>query len=167
MIMQVADRTDLLALNAALEGTRAGEAGRGFTLVAAEMRRLAENVMESVSGIRKLMKDVRSTSQKAVQASHDGTELSEQTTRSAREIAMVTQQQRKATEQVRTSMDEMTELLNHTMLNIKQTTREAAALAGLAAGDKLPTPTPPVSRAQAKASSEPASEEAEHQRRDR
>lgn len=138
MIMQVADRTDLLALNAALEGTRAGEAGRGFTLVAAEMRRLAENVMESVSGIRKLMKDVRSTSQKAVRASHDGTQLSEETTRSAREIALVTQQQRKATEQVRTSMDEMTELLNHTMLNIKQTTREAAALAGLAAGDKLP-----------------------------
>src|SRR5262249_30141195 len=56
-IMQVADRTDLLALNAALEGTKAGEAGKGFTLVAAEMRRLAENVMESVSGIRKLMKD--------------------------------------------------------------------------------------------------------------
>ncbi len=133
-IMQVADRTDLLALNAALEGTKAGEAGKGFALVAAEMRRLAENVMESVSGIRKLMKDVRATSQKAVQASHDGTQLSEETTRSAREIALVTQQQRKATEQVRTSMDEMTVLLNHTMLNIKQTTREAAALAGLATG---------------------------------
>jgi type II secretory pathway component PulM len=141
-IMQVADRTDLLALNAALEGTRAGEAGRGFTLVAAEMRRLAENVMESVASIRKLMKDVRSTSQKAVQASHDGTQLSEETTRSAREIALVTQQQRKATEQVRTSMDEMTDLLNHTMRNIKQTTREAAALAGLAAGDRLPPPAP-------------------------
>jgi methyl-accepting chemotaxis protein len=141
-IMQIADRTDLLALNAALEGTRAGEAGRGFTLVAAEMRRLAESVMESVSGIRKLMKDVRGTSQKAVKACHDGTQLSEETTRSAREIALVTQQQRKATEQVRTSMDEMTDLLNHTMRNIKQTTREAATLAGLAAGDRLPAPAP-------------------------
>lgn len=139
-IMQVADRTDLLALNAALEGTKAGEAGRGFTLVAAEMRRLAENVMESVSGIRRLMKDVRSTSQKAVQASHDGIKLSEETTRSAREIALVTQQQRKATEQVRASMDEMTDLLDHTMLNIKQTTREAAALAGLAAGQMVALP---------------------------
>lgn len=136
-IMQVADRTDLLALNAALEGTKAGEAGKGFTLVAAEMRRLAENVMESVSGIRKLMKDVRGTSQKAVQASHDGTQLSEETTRSAREIALVTQQQRKATEQVRTSMDEMTDLLNHTMRNIRQTTREAAALAGLTTGERV------------------------------
>ena len=151
-IMQVADRTDLLALNAALEGTKAGEAGKGFTLVAAEMRRLAENVMDSVSGIRKLMKDVRSTSQKAVQASHDGTQLSEETTRSAREIALVTQQQRKATEQVRASMDEMTDLLNHTMRNIRQTTREAAALAGLAAGERLPAVSPPaVSRAPVRA----------------
>ncbi len=136
-IMQVADRTDLLALNAALEGTKAGEAGKGFTLVAAEMRRLAENVMESVSGIRQLMKDVRSASQKAVRASHDGTQLSEQTTRSAREIALVTQDQRRATEQVRTSMDEMTALLNHTLQSIKQTTREASALAGLAIGEEL------------------------------
>jgi hypothetical protein len=136
-IMQIADRTDLLALNAALEGTKAGEAGKGFTLVAAEMRRLAENVMESVSGIRQLMKDVRSASQKAVRASHDGTQLSEQTTRSAREIALVTQDQRRATEQVRTSMDEMTALLNHTMQSIKQTTREASELAGLAIGDEV------------------------------
>ncbi len=127
-IMHVADRTDLLALNAALEGTKAGEAGKGFTLVAKEMRRLAENVMESVEGIRRLMGDVRSASQAAVAASQDGTEFSEETTRSVREIALVTQQQRKATEQVSRSMDEMTELLNHAMMDIKQTTRSAASL---------------------------------------
>jgi len=57
-IMQVADRTDLLALNARWR-YKAGEAGRGFTLVAAEMRRLAESVMESVTGIRRLMNDMR------------------------------------------------------------------------------------------------------------
>lgn len=127
-IMHVADRTDLLALNAALEGTKAGEAGKGFTLVAKEMRRLAENVMESVEGIRRLMGDVRNASQAAVAASQDGTEFSEETTRSVREIALVTQQQRKATEQVSRSMDEMTELLNHAMMDIKQTTRSAASL---------------------------------------
>ena len=84
------------------------------------------------------MKDVRAASQKAVQASHDGTQLSEQTTLSAREIALVTQDQRRATEQVRTSMDEMTALLNHTMRSIKQMTREAGELAGLAIGDDGP-----------------------------
>ena len=129
-----------LALNAALEGTKAGRSRQGdFTLVAAEMRRLAENVIESVSGIRQLMKDVRAASQKAVRASHDGTQLSEQTTLSAREDrALVTQDQRRATEQVRTSMDEMTALLNHTMRSIKQMTREAGELAGLAIGDDGP-----------------------------
>lgn len=132
-IMQVADRTDLLALNAALEGTKAGEAGKGFTLVAAEMRRLAENVMESVAGIRRLMKDVRAGSQGAVDASHAGIRLSEATTSSARDIALVTQQQRKATEQVSTSMDEMTQILNHNVTSIEQTAKSAGTLADLSA----------------------------------
>ena len=133
-IMQVADRTDLLALNAALEGTKAGDAGKGFTLVANEMRRLAENVMESVNGIRRLMQDVKTASTAAVQSSHGGNELSEQTTRSARDIALVTQQQRQATEQVMRSMDEMTGVLGNTMTNVKNLNTSASALADLAGG---------------------------------
>jgi methyl-accepting chemotaxis protein len=127
-IMQVADRTDLLALNAALEGTRAGEAGKGFTLVAAEMRSLAESVMESVTNIRKLLKEVRDASQLAVEASKGGTTLSEHTTDSAREIALITQQQRKATTQVDQAMEEMTQLLHHTIASIKQATSSAESL---------------------------------------
>lgn len=127
-IMQVADRTDLLALNAALEGTRAGEAGKGFTLVAAEMRSLAESVMESVTHIRKLLKEVRDASQLAVEASKGGTTLSEHTTESAREIALITQQQRKATTQVDQAMEEMTQLLHHTIASIKQATTSAESL---------------------------------------
>ena len=50
VIREIADRSDLLALNASLEATRAGEAGRPFSLVAAEMRRLAERVTASVAG---------------------------------------------------------------------------------------------------------------------
>jgi hypothetical protein len=128
VIMQVADRTDLLALNAALEGTKAGEAGRGFTLVAAEMRRLAESVMESVAGIRRLMTDMRSASQLAVQAGHEGISLSEETSRSARDIALVTQQQRKATEQVGRSMDDMAATVSETMASTRQTAATAEDL---------------------------------------
>jgi methyl-accepting chemotaxis protein len=131
-IMQVADRTDLLALNAALEGTKAGEAGRGFTLVAAEMRRLAESVMESVTGIRRLMNDMRTASQVAVQAGQEGIALSEETTRSARDIAQVTQQQRKATEQVGQSMDDMAATVTDAMARTRKTTANAAELAAAA-----------------------------------
>jgi methyl-accepting chemotaxis protein len=127
-IMQVADRTDLLALNAALEGTKAGEAGRGFTLVAAEMRRLAESVMESVAGIRRLMNDMRTASQSAVQAGHEGIALSEETTRSARDIALVTQQQRKATEQVGHSMDDMAATVSEAMASTRKTASTAEDL---------------------------------------
>src|SRR5262249_7384823 len=48
LIQDIADKSDILALNAALEGTKAGEVGRGFSLVAAEMRRLSEHVVDSV-----------------------------------------------------------------------------------------------------------------------
>jgi methyl-accepting chemotaxis protein len=131
-IMQVADRTDLLALNAALEGTKAGEAGRGFTLVAGEMRRLAENVMESVAGIRRLLNDVRGASHAAVQAGREGIALSEETTRSAGEIALVTQQQRQATEQVGRNMDEMATAVGNTMSNTRQAALTAVELAEMA-----------------------------------
>lgn len=131
-IMQVADKTDLLALNASLEGTRAGEAGRGFALVGAEMRRLAENVIESVAGIRELMAEMRELSQAAVSASQEGTSSSTATRHSAQEIAMLTQDQRKATEQVIASMDELGSILNLTLDGIQRTSSSASKLTGLA-----------------------------------
>ena len=133
-IMQVADKADLLALNASLEGTRAGEAGKGFALVAAEMRRLAENVMESVTGIRELMKNMRDASQAAVSASEEGTRSSTATAASAREIALLTQGQRKATEQVIASMEEMGDILSHTLDGIQRTTTSAKQLTHVAGG---------------------------------
>src|SRR5262249_24304516 len=60
-IREIAARSDLLALNASLEGTRAGEAGRGFALVTAEMRKLAERITASVGDIKKLVSDVRAS----------------------------------------------------------------------------------------------------------
>jgi methyl-accepting chemotaxis protein len=92
------------------------------------MRRLAESVMESVAGIRRLMNDMRTASQSAVQAGHEGIALSEETTRSARDIALVTQQQRKATEQVGHSMDDMAATVSEAMASTRKTASTAEDL---------------------------------------
>ena len=121
VIDEIADRSDLLALNAALEGAKAGEAGRGFSIVAAEMRRLAENVMESTKEIKNLITEIRESTHAAKEASDgnkreasEGEKLGgaamtsvtgilsgiQETSDAARVIHLATQQQRTATEQV-------------------------------------------------------------------
>ena len=77
VIKQVADRSDLLALNAALEGTKAGEVGRGFSVVAAEMRKLAENVAQSARDIGRIVESVQASGDVAVVRAKEGVESSD------------------------------------------------------------------------------------------
>lgn len=128
VIREISDRSDLLALNAALEGTRAGEAGQGFSLVAAEMRRLAERVGASVQDIKALVGDVHSSSSSTVVASEEGRKLAEDATESARRITMVTQQQRTATEQVSQSMKDIASMVGQSTSAVRQTRELAGEL---------------------------------------
>jgi methyl-accepting chemotaxis protein len=120
VIKQVADRSDLLALNAALEGTKAGEVGRGFSLVAAEMRKLAESVAQSARDIGRLVENVQTSGESAVRKANEGVtasdrgvtvaerasavfeqivELSRATKEAAEQISVATRQQRQSNEQ--------------------------------------------------------------------
>src|SRR5262249_57290846 len=76
-INEIADKSDLLALNAELEGTKAGDVGRGFSLVAAEMRRLAENVIRSTRTIEQLIEEIRDATHAAVMATEAGLKTTE------------------------------------------------------------------------------------------
>ncbi|MGE6757272.1 methyl-accepting chemotaxis protein [Corallococcus interemptor] len=146
----VADKSDLLALNAELEGTKAGEVGRGFSLVAAEMRRLAENVLESTKEIEGLIEEVREASAAAVtvtgggvRAVESGTALAEQVSQSlgqivnlagqtsdaVRIISRSTQQQQAGTDQLAETMADI--------LRITQQSLNATKQVGAANGDLL------------------------------
>jgi methyl-accepting chemotaxis protein WspA len=88
-ITKVADQTNILSLNAAIEAEKAGDAGRGFSVVATEIRRLADQTSVSTWDIEQMLKEMQS----AVSASVMGMDkFSEEIRRSVGEVRQVTDQ---------------------------------------------------------------------------
>jgi methyl-accepting chemotaxis protein len=153
IINGIADQTKILALNAAIEAARAGEAGKGFSVVAVEIRKLAESVVDSTAEISSIMTEIQSSAndlvlsteqelrqvQSGVDLAHTTgesldkiLEVVEQTTIAAKEISAATQQQKSATDQVVKAMREVAAVAQQTAAGSRQVASAAEALSGMA-----------------------------------
>jgi twitching motility protein PilJ len=165
LISDITEQTNVLALNAAIQAASAGEAGRGFTVVAEEVQRLAERSGEATKQIEAIVKTIQADTQDAVAAMEkstvgvvEGTKLSdaagqalEEIRRVSRELAELiggisaqTQKQSASVSDVTRGMqgilkitEETTEGTKQTNVSIGQLTRLAAELRSSVAGFKV------------------------------
>ncbi|MDY0012066.1 MAG: methyl-accepting chemotaxis protein [Rhodocyclaceae bacterium] len=153
LISDITEQTNVLALNAAIQAASAGEAGRGFTVVAEEVQRLAERSGEATKQIAAIVKTIQTDTQDAVAAMENATrdvvagaelsdaagqalaeigQVSTETARLIEEISTATEQQAATAIRVAESMKDIRAITEQTTQGTRQTAVSIGQLADLA-----------------------------------
>ncbi|HYO59434.1 methyl-accepting chemotaxis protein [Archangium sp.] len=148
-VKDLADQSNMLALNAAIEAVRSGEHGKGFGVVAREIRALADQSIESTDRVRELLDDIGQSIQSTVTMTEKGqrqmqdglaqiqasgeslrelTSIVRDNAGAARQIAVAVNQQNAGISQIFTAVTDLSSLMDETMQGLQATTRATSTL---------------------------------------